>query len=622
MSGLSNTEFFKAISKGLNAQLLNDDIELNTEFVLNGGLRNNTNSSMYSEDNDSYSIIEESEEDNEIEEIGYSFDNDSVIIEESDDDTEEYELEELVDSECDIDFSILDDLEGEIPSEFSIEGIGLGVSVNENKSVLNTKTEIGKSLSALFGKPFIENTTSLERNKVAKQGKDVKELKEKVVEKENAVESAVKENVIEKVSEENVIEKVIEENVTEKVTEKVNENVVEENNKCTETVFTKKEERLFLRDFEPINIEEEQLLSLYDDGELEFLEFYNKIDSLRYTPNFTRGEERKYLKGIDESSQEGVYLEEYDSEVIDFNELYRKVEKYRLENKNSSGLLTNENKDSILEEVSDISIKEIEENITEPITEQAIEPVIEPIKETVIEPVKEAIKEPVIEPVIEPIKETAIEPIKEPVIEPIKEPIKEPVNSSNDAVVDIEEKYIYKEEDLKNLDITELELKNEDGDDLTETDLEYLEDLLLEGSFSDVVLDYINGIISFDDVVEFTDESSLIGEEVEEETEVIETKVEVEEEIKEEVKVEVEEEIDLNTLKDEFKPTVKVEEVEEMPERFKQCEFYAGMSIEEFCRVNASKREKEYIEYFFDAELIERLLSSGVLLEKKGKYFI
>ena len=64
----------------------------------------------------------------------------------------------------------------------------------------------------------------------------------------------------------------------------------------------------------------------------------------------------------------------------------------------------------------------------------------------------------------------------------------------------------------------------------------------------------------------------------------------------------------------------KTEETED--DAFKNCVFYKGMDIEEYLKQNPKYRESFYVEHFYTKEYLNQMLMSGLILMKKGKYFL
>ena len=63
-----------------------------------------------------------------------------------------------------------------------------------------------------------------------------------------------------------------------------------------------------------------------------------------------------------------------------------------------------------------------------------------------------------------------------------------------------------------------------------------------------------------------------------------------------------------------------INKLEEEDEKFKNCIFYAGMSIEDYLRKNPKYREKLYVEHFFKKDFLDKMLKSGMILFSKGCY--
>ena len=46
------------------------------------------------------------------------------------------------------------------------------------------------------------------------------------------------------------------------------------------------------------------------------------------------------------------------------------------------------------------------------------------------------------------------------------------------------------------------------------------------------------------------------------------------------------------------------------------------MEVEEFLQKNSKYREAFYVEHFYSKEYLNKMLNSGLILVKKGKYFL
>jgi len=64
----------------------------------------------------------------------------------------------------------------------------------------------------------------------------------------------------------------------------------------------------------------------------------------------------------------------------------------------------------------------------------------------------------------------------------------------------------------------------------------------------------------------------------------------------------------------------KIEEINEVDDKFKDCNYYLGMSVEEFLRANPNYREALYVEHFYNKEMLDDMLKSGLILYRKGMY--
>jgi hypothetical protein len=96
---------------------------------------------------------------------------------------------------------------------------------------------------------------------------------------------------------------------------------------------------------------------------------------------------------------------------------------------------------------------------------------------------------------------------------------------------------------------------------------------------------------------------------------------------------EIEEPINMTEIEDtleinEFEPKV-VDSIEEQnekvhtfneEEKYANCIYRPGMEVEEFLRLNPNYREALYVEHFYSKDTLTRLLNTGIILLKKGKY--
>lgn len=55
-------------------------------------------------------------------------------------------------------------------------------------------------------------------------------------------------------------------------------------------------------------------------------------------------------------------------------------------------------------------------------------------------------------------------------------------------------------------------------------------------------------------------------------------------------------------------------------EKYANCIYRPGMEVEEFLRLNPNYREALYVEHFYSKDTLTRLLNTGIILLKKGKY--
>lgn len=214
-------------------------------------------------------------------------------------------------------------------------------------------------------------------------------------------------------------------------------------------------------------------------------------------------------------------------------------------------------------------------------------------------------------------------------------------------VEDIEEKDIV--DTLDDAEFNSLFSDFSDSDEISDIEPSVCIDIVddSEDSFDDIsdsdLSSYIGVEEDFDSNAEEIAEDELqdveeLEEEIKEDTieiEELENTVEIdivetviEEPIKEEVKIVEKKSDDLEFLetvskkdksnKVEEKNTPVSQSVEE--EKFKNCVYQKGMTVEEFLRANPDYREALYVEHFFSKEELNKLIVSGLLLIKKGKY--
>lgn len=227
------------------------------------------------------------------------------------------------------------------------------------------------------------------------------------------------------------------------------------------------------------------------------------------------------------------------------------------------------------------------------------------------------------------------------------------VNELND--VDEKEDVIVSDEVIDNSDVL-IDTVEDDG--FEEVDLQFLDDSEFSELFKDeedegdivsdssVSLDDddFDKLDSLDDSEDFAEIEDDILDEKSVQVSVEEPEIEEAEDVFDEVSVEeplVEPE--MVERKDNFveipvKTESKVEEPivevkEEVPvvsdekemvvsedDKFKNCKYYKGMDVEEFLRENPNYREAMYVEHFYSKEYLNKMIVSGLLLMKKGKY--
>ena len=76
---------------------------------------------------------------------------------------------------------------------------------------------------------------------------------------------------------------------------------------------------------------------------------------------------------------------------------------------------------------------------------------------------------------------------------------------------------------------------------------------------------------------------------------------------------------DLEEHNEKFK-IMKEENVVSTDDKFRNCVYYKGMDVEEYLRSNPDYRDAEYVEHFYSKEVLDKMLISGLILIRKGKY--
>lgn len=245
---------------------------------------------------------------------------------------------------------------------------------------------------------------------------------------------------------------------------------------------------------------------------------------------------------------------------------------------------------------------------------------------------KEKIQNTVVLEELEPIRPKEII-VEDPVIEEDivisdeveKEPdYLEELQALNDSEFDSLFSENIEDEDIVDSPLT-LEEKDEEVEDFSDSDFE--EDTFDDLSESEISVEVDN---------EFSEEKTEDIQEIEtvKEIEIVEN-IAIPEEIEDSFENQSEEN-DLDFLnsfsededkdnspkerEDTIKEETSISENNSEDDKFKGCIYYKGMSVEDFLRENPNYREALYVEHFFSKEELNKLIVSGLLLIKKGKY--
>ena len=245
---------------------------------------------------------------------------------------------------------------------------------------------------------------------------------------------------------------------------------------------------------------------------------------------------------------------------------------------------------------------------------------------------KEKIQNTVVLEELEPIRPKEII-VEDPVIEEdiviSNEVEKEPdyleeLQALNDSEFDSLFSENIEDEDIVDSPLT-LEEKDEEVEDFSDSDFE--EDTFDDLSESEISVEVDN---------EFSEEKTEDIQEIEtvKEIEIVEN-IAIPEEIEDSFENQSEEN-DLDFLnsfsededkdnspkerEDIIKEETSISENNSEDDKFKGCIYYKGMSVEDFLRENPNYREALYVEHFFSKEELNKLIVSGLLLIKKGKY--
>lgn len=255
---------------------------------------------------------------------------------------------------------------------------------------------------------------------------------------------------------------------------------------------------------------------------------------------------------------------------------------------------------------------------------------------------KEKIQNTVVPEELEPIrpKEIIVEGsvIEEDIVisnEVEKEPdYLEELQALNDSEFDSLFSENIEDEDIVDSPLT-LEEKDEEVEDFSDSDFE--EDTFDDLSESEMSVEVDNKLFEEDSIEvdnEFSEEKTEDIQDIEtvKEIEIVEN-IAISEEIEDSFENQSEEN-DLDFLnsfsedkdnspkerEDTIKEETSISENNSEEDKFKGCIYYKGMSVEDFLRENPNYREALYVEHFFSKEELNKLIVSGLLLIKKGKY--
>ena len=255
---------------------------------------------------------------------------------------------------------------------------------------------------------------------------------------------------------------------------------------------------------------------------------------------------------------------------------------------------------------------------------------------------KEKIQNTVVPEELEPIRPKEII-VEDPVIEEDivisdeveKEPdYLEELQALNDSEFDSLFSENIEDEDIVDSPLT-LEEKDEEVEDFSDSDFE--EDTFDDLSESEMSVEVDNKLFEEDSIEvdnEFSEEKTEDIQEIEtvKEIEIVEN-IAIPGEIEDSFENQSEEN-DLDFLnsfsedkdnspkerEDTIKEETSISENNSEDDKFKGCIYYKGMSVEDFLRENPNYREALYVEHFFSKEELNKLIVSGLLLIKKGKY--
>ena len=258
-------------------------------------------------------------------------------------------------------------------------------------------------------------------------------------------------------------------------------------------------------------------------------------------------------------------------------------------------------------------------------------PVVEVQEEPLVEQVelKEEIVEPLVDIVEENDKKEEIGLIEEPNLIEETDLIEEDLENSSE-LEEIDDSSL---EDLMSVDM--LDLLDEFDSDSEEVDKveETLEEET-EGN-SEKIDDYVEDFSEVEDLVEENidsvpdtleevecQEEPIIEEVIEEKSKVVKKKSEPKSVNTGVISFSDEDsQMDLESINSFIEQEeTKIDEINEVDDKFKDCKYYLGMSVEEFLRSNPNYREALYVEHFYNKDMLDDMLKSGLILYRKGMY--
>lgn len=249
-----------------------------------------------------------------------------------------------------------------------------------------------------------------------------------------------------------------------------------------------------------------------------------------------------------------------------------------------------------------------------PIVEKQEEPLVEQVEEN------EVVVEPLVD-IVEDVEINKVELIEEnsekvEVLEEIDDSSLEDLMSVDmlDLLDEFESDLEEKEEVEETLE-EETEITSEDVDENIEKLIEVEE---LEEENIESVPDTLEEI----EVQEELTETPIIEEVIEEKPKVVKKKSEPKSVNTGVISFSDEDsQMDLESINNFIEQEeTKIEEINEVDDKFKDCNYYLGMSVEEFLRANPNYREALYVEHFYNKEMLDDMLKSGLILYRKGMY--